>query len=433
MLLRTILSTSGTRILNAVSGLIVLWIAANELGKEAWGIAGIILLDISLILLLVDLMSSTLVYFTPRRNPTSLMIVAYAWTMLVTLLTALIFGMLSLFPPLLNSLVPEGYALHILILVVINSLNSIHMGILLGQGKIAAFNSLFSLQFSLMLSAMAFFVYVMGIRNEQAFVFALYVSYSVPALVSLFIINPRLSMSRFVEFRPLLNEMLRFGSIMQLSGVLHLLNKRLSFFFLRAFSGYGAVGIYNSGVQLTEGLRLIGQSISLVQYSRISNSTDDDYSRRISIQLLKFSVLATTLAILVLLAVPRIVFERLLTKDFGDITFVILSLAPGVIALSANTIFSHYFSGMGKPKYNLNAALIGLGITIPLLLILIPLWGLTGAGISASIAYVATVVYQWLVFRKITRTKLHEILLTKTDITAFFQGIKSIVRNRHKA
>lgn len=430
MLMRSILSTSGTRILNAIAGLLLLWIAANELGAEAWGISGIILLDISLILLFVDMMSSTLVYFTPRRNPGSLMIVSYFWTLFVTMVAAMIFALLYLFAPtVLNTLVPKAYAGHILMLVILNSLHSIHMNILLGKGKMAAFNSLFSLQFSLMLAAMAAFVYWAGIRSEKAFVFALYVSYSIPACVGLFIIKPRFNRQQVLGFRALLIEMMRFGSVMQLSGVLHLLNKRISYFFIKAFTGYAAVGIYNSGVQLTEGLRLIGQSISLVQYSRISNSNDTEYARLISIRLLKFSVLTTTLALLVLIAIPRSVFEHILTRDFGDITLVILSLSPGVIALSANTIFSHYFSGTGKPAYNLTAALIGLGLSIPLLLLFIPLWGLTGAGIGTSLAYLATVVYQWFMFRKMTKTKLREMLPDRNDFRELMKAIKML---RHK-
>lgn len=430
MLMRSILSTSGTRILNAIAGLLLLWIAANELGAEAWGISGIILLDISLILLFVDMMSSTLVYFTPRRNPGSLMIVSYFWTLIVTMVAAMIFALLYLFAPtVLNTLVPKAYAGHILMLVILNSLHSIHMNILLGKGKMAAFNSLFSLQFSLMLAAMAAFVYWAGIRSEKAFVFALYVSYSIPACAGLFIIKPRFNRQQVLGFRALLIEMMRFGSVMQLSGVLHLLNKRISYFFIKAFTGYAAVGIYNSGVQLTEGLRLIGQSISLVQYSRISNSNDTEYARLISIRLLKFSVLTTTLALLVLIAIPRSVFEHILTRDFGDITLVILSLSPGVIALSANTIFSHYFSGTGKPAYNLTAALIGLGLSIPLLLLFIPLWGLTGAGIGTSLAYMATVVYQWFMFRKMTKTKLREMLPDRNDFRELMKAIRTLRSN----
>lgn len=430
MLMRSILSTSGTRILNAIAGLLLLWIAANELGAEAWGISGIILLDISLILLFVDMMSSTLVYFTPRRNPGSLMIVSYFWTLIVTMVAAMIFALLYLFAPtVLNTLVPKAYAGHILMLVIFNSLHSIHMNILLGKGKMAAFNSLFSLQFSLMLAAMAAFVYWAGIRSEKAFVFALYVSYSIPACAGLFIIKPRFNRQQVLGFRALLIEMMRFGSVMQLSGVLHLLNKRISYFFIKAFTGYAAVGIYNSGVQLTEGLRLIGQSISLVQYSRISNSNDTEYARLISIRLLKFSVLTTTLALLVLIAIPRSVFEHILTRDFGDITLVTLSLSPGVIALSANTIFSHYFSGTGKPAYNLTAALIGLGLSIPLLLLFIPLWGLTGAGIGTSLAYMATVVYQWFMFRKMTKTKLREMLPDRNDFRELMKAIRTLRSN----
>jgi len=104
------------------------------------------------------------------------------------------------------------------------------------------------------------------------------------------------------------------------------------------------------------------------------------------------------------------------SKEFGEIKIVIISLAPGVIALAANTIFSHYFSGTGQPRYNLIASLCGLAVTVPALILLIPAYGLIGAGLSASLAYTASVVYQLVVFKRITKTAFKSFLITKEDL-----------------
>ncbi|MDY0078385.1 MAG: polysaccharide biosynthesis C-terminal domain-containing protein, partial [Bacteroidales bacterium] len=106
-----------------------------------------------------------------------------------------------------------------------------------------------------------------------------------------------------------------------------------------------------------------------------------------------------------------------------DIKTVILSLAPGVIALAANTIFSHYFSGTGQPRYNLFASLTGLAVTIPSLIILVPHFGLVGAGISASLAYSMAVVYQGWVFHKKTSTGFGDLLINRSDMRLFLKVI----------
>jgi O-antigen/teichoic acid export membrane protein len=416
-MLHKILSTTGTRILNAFSGILILWIATNELGKAAWGTAGIILLDITLILLVIELMAgSGLVYFSSRYSLKSLIKISYSWMLLVIALSALIFGLLTFFPEIYQLVIPQGYGLHILVLSLINALHSFNMNVLLGKKKITAFNSLFVLQFGLQLLSFIGFVYLMQLKDEKAFVYALYVAYAVPAVTGWLLLAPFFKEKNGPKAIATPRIILNYGSMTQLSSIAHMINKRLSYYFLKSLSGIGSVGIYNSGVQLSEGLRLIGQSISLVQFSEISNSKDDQASARLSIVLLKFSVGLTALALLVLIAIPQVVFEWVFSKEFGEIKIVIISLAPGVIALAANTIFSHYFSGTGQPRYNLIASLSGLAVTVPALILLIPAYGLIGAGLSASLAYTTAVVYQFCVFKKITKTAFKAFLITKEDL-----------------
>lgn len=423
-MLRKILSTTGTRVLNAISSIVILWMATNELGKESWGIAGIILLNISLILLVIELMAgSGLVYFSSRYSLKSLLKISYGWMTLVIGLTAMLFFLLSFFPSFYEIIIPHGYGLHILALSTLNAVLGFNLNVLLGNKKIKAFNSLFVLQFSLQLLSMAGFIYIIGIKDERAFVYALYISYLLPALVGWLLIAPFFKSGKSPAATAKSSVILNYGSMTQLSSIAHIINKRLSYFFLKSLTGLGSVGIYTSGVQLTEGLRLIGQSISLVQFSEISNSTDKAASARLSITLLKFSVGLTTLALLVLIAIPRELFEWVFSKEFGDIKIVIISLAPGVIALAANTIFSHYFSGTGQPRYNLFASLTGLAVTIPSLIILVPRFGLVGAGISASLAYSMAVVYQGWVFHKKTSTGFRDLLISKADVRLFFKVV----------
>jgi O-antigen/teichoic acid export membrane protein len=273
------------------------------------------------------------------------------------------------------------------------------------------------LQFGLQLLSFIGFVYLMQLKDEKAFVYALYVAYAVPALAGWLLLAPFFKDKNAPEAKATPKIILNYGSMTQLSSIAHMINKRLSYYFLNSLSGIGSVGIYNSGVQLSEGLRLIGQSISLVQFSEISNSKDDQASARLSIVLLKFAVGLTALALLFLIAIPQVVFEWVFSKEFGEIKIVIISLAPGVIALAANTIFSHYFSGTGQPRYNLIASLCGLAVTVPALILLIPAYGLIGAGLSASLAYTAAVVYQLAVFKRITKTAFKSFLITKEDLT----------------
>ena len=202
----------------------------------------------------------------------------------------------------------------------------------------------------------------------------------------------------------------------QFANIIHLTNKRFSFYIIKSFIGVGSLGIYSAGVQLSEGLRLIGQSISIVQFARISNTTDMDYAKRLTLQLLKFTVIVTAFCMLILLIIPTDVFEYIFSKDFGDIRPVMFSLSVGVVAISASMIFSHYFSGTGKPKFNAISSGVGLIFTLVFAFILIPKYGIIGAGITATLAYSASTIYQLIIFIRITKVKLSEFLINKNDI-----------------
>lgn len=413
--------------LNALSGFVLLWLATNGMGAAAWGVSGLILLNVTLLIMLAEMVSNAVVYYSSRRNPKSLVRLSAGFTFALLAFFSLTFFVLSYFPDFFHVLVPQGYAVHILILVWLGSLHNINLYLLLGRERIRAFNTLFMLQFLSQLAAMAIALHLLDIRNELAFVISLYASYLVPliAAYTTYVVPLLRGDSGLPDAN--LREMIAFGSLTQTSSFVHMLNRRLSFYVIRFFTGNAALGVFNSGVQLTEGFRLIGHSIALVQFSSISNSSDPEYARRLSIRLMKLSIILTFLALAVLLVVPAGVFEWLFSREFGQIKLVVAGLAPGVLALSANAIFSHYFSGTGRPKYNLFASLTGFFVVIPALLLLIPPFGIFGAALAASLAYIASVSYQAIVFTRLNHTALREWLPGREELDMLRQLVKKVM------
>ncbi len=167
--------------------------------------------------------------------------------------------------------------------------------------------------------------------------------------------------------------------------------------------------------QVGEGVKVFGMSVAMVQFSRLSNVKDKEETVRLTLLFMKISVVLTFLALLVLACLPVRFFEWLFTDAFGPVKVILLLMAPGLLALSAHLIFTHYFSGTGIPKYNLFASLVGLAVTIPCTLVLIPWIGINGAAISFSCTYIAVMLYQWWIFKKRTNVKAKDFLLKKAD------------------
>ena len=430
-MIKKIFGTFGTRLLNALVGFVTLWFGTNFLGREAWGIGATVLVDVSLLLIAVELLSgSGLIYYTPRKSFVTLFKISYAWTFLMIVFFALTFFVLQAFSPaVLNAFIPEGYAVHILLMVLLYSLHNFNMNVLLGKERVGAQNVLFIIQFMTQLLSMITYIFIFDIRDADAFVYSLITGYVVVNICGFICVIPYFSDNQHERLIPAAKEMFSFGSMIQLSTLVTMINRRISYFVIKRFFGMSEVGVYTSGTQVSEATKLIGNSIALVQFSSISNMDDKKKAADLTVTFLKLAVILTALCMMVICLIPKSIYAWIFTSEFAETKDVLVSLTPGMVFMAANMIFSHYFSGVNLPKHNLYGSLVGLLVTIPSIFILIPRYGIIGAGVSVSITYLATIIYQWLVFKKETKVKTIQLLPTLNDFKTLIGSLKQLTIN----
>jgi len=437
-MIKKIFGTFGTRALNAICNFVTLWFGTHYLGAEAWGVGGIVLLDVSILLIGVEFLAgSGLIYFTPRKSYRTLFKISYIWSLLIVAFYALLFYLCSFIPSGFAQhftkffgenaeFIPQGYHLLVLLLVFMYSLHNFNMATLLGKERVGTNNILFIIQFVTQMSSMLFYIFVLDIRDANAFVYSLLTGYTVGYLCGLTQIWPYLQEKGNDSMRETIREMFKFGTIIQLSTLVSMLNKRLSFLIIRGFWGDAKVGVYNAASQVAEAPKVIGMSIAMVQFSKISNLTDNELAAKITMQLLKAAMILTAICISIVCIIPTSVYSWLFTTNFAEMRVAMIALAPGIVFIAANMVFCHYFSGVNLPKHNLYGALVGLAVTIPSLYLLIPPLGMIGAGISASLTHLATITYQWIVFKKINKISAKELLVTKEDVRLLISEIKNL-------
>lgn len=427
-MLKNIFGTFGTRLLNAICGFITLWFGTHYLGADAWGVGGIVLLDVSLLLIGVELLAGPgLVYYTPRKPYRTLFKLSYSWSAIVVAFYALVIYLFTFIPiPSKFKFIPEGYHCMVLLLVFIYSLHNFNLNTLLGKERIKTNNILFIIQFMTQMCSMLVYIFVFDIRNANAFVYSLLTGYTVSYICGLTQIWEYLKDKGGESVFETIKEMLRFGTIIQLTNMVSMLNKRLSFWIIKGFWGDAQVGVYNAASQVSESPKLIGQSIAMVQFSKISNLTDNDLAGKITVQLLKTSTILTAICMFLVCVIPTSVYSWVFTNNFAQMRVVMIALAPGMVFMSAHTVFCHFFSGVNMPKHNLYAALVGFAVTIPSLYLLIPPLGMVGAGLSVSITNFAIIVYQWIIFKRINKISAKELLVTKDDLKILLVEIKVI-------
>ncbi len=425
-MIKKIFGTFGTRLLNALVGFVTLWFGTNFLGREAWGIGATVLVDVSLLLIAVELLSgSGLIYYTPRKSFVTLFKISYAWIFMMVASLVLIFFLLNNFAPAIyDAFVPEGYGPHIILMVLLYGLHNFNMNVLLGKERVGTQNILFIIQFMTQLISMILYIFVFDIRNADAFVYSLITGYFTVNICGFFCILPYFKDNSHENLLATAKEMFNFGSMIQLSTLVTMINRRISYFVIKRFFGMSEVGVYTSGTQVSEATKLIGNSIALVQFSSISNMDDKKKAADLTVTFLKLAVILTALCMLVICLIPKSIYAWIFTPEFAETKDVLVSLSPGMIFMAANMIFSHYFSGVNLPKHNLYGSIVGLLVTIPSIYILIPKYGIIGAGISVSLTYLATIVYQWIIFKKETKVKTIQLLPTLNDFKTLVESIK---------
>ncbi|GAQ94531.1 hypothetical protein TAGGR_1715 [Thermodesulfovibrio aggregans] len=406
-MIKSIFSTFTTRVFSLIISFATLILTTNYLGAEGRGYISLLTASAGLINLFSGFIGgAALVYLIPRNKSRNFVIqsaiLSYFWAFFVSIvITAFLF---------LTHSVDKSIIFHVFLIGFLLSILSIHTVILLAFEKIIFQNLVNLLQLLVNFILFAILLLVFHKVELNSFIVSLYSGYIASLLMSIIPIIKNLpSKVENLSLKSSLKEILKYGFFAQLSNVIQYLNYRFSFFVLNYFSGVSAVGIYSVGVVISEAIWTICGSISLVQYSKIANSNDISYSQRITLMLAKLSFLATFIAVCLLILIPESLFSIILGKDFSSVKQIIILLSPGITIFGYSVIISHYFAGIGKYVINTKASFIGLIVTLIFNLTLVPLYGYSGAAISASLSYIATaffLIYSFIRDTGIPPTKL---------------------------
>ena len=423
---KKILGTGAARAVNVLTQLATLIMGTRYLGAAEWGKAFIAQTDITFLLIGIELIAgSGLVYFTPRKKLATLMKISYGWIAFVMLVYLLLFNVLHFFPNFYHTIVPEGYAWLVLLMTFIYSFHEFNLNHFLGREKVATYNWLFLIQILTQVTMMAVLIFALNIRTAKALLYSQLCGYSLATLIGWALLFPTLKREGHEPLKSSFKELFHYGAFIQLSTMVSTLNKRLSLYLLKTHCDERSLGVYASGTQVTEGVNIVGQSIGLVEFSALSNTEKKERASQLTLRFMKLSIILTFTALLIICLLPSRFFEWLFSGEFSGIHTVILLIAPGIVFFSAHTILANYFSGTGKPKYNLYASLIGLSVTLVSAFVLIPLLDIRGAAITTTLTYATLFVYQWIVFHKHTGSRLGQLIPNRED----WEWVKTTVKS----
>ncbi len=425
-MLKNILGTAGSRILNALMSFGIVIITTNYLGARGTGVIAMVMFAISLNQLFSSLLGGhSLIYFISRAHLPSLYFISCVWAFISSMLGT---ALLDLF-----HLIPEQNAWHVFFLSLILSLASSNTMILLGKERIAVFNVISVLQLAVLSAVLLFEVEVAGDHTVWAYILALYISFGLYFMLGFISVLKHLSFSVTNDIKGLLKTIFGYVFMVQIASILQLLNYRLSYYIIQNWFGKAAVGRYDVGVKLSEGMWLVSKSLAMVQFVRIANMSDLDYSRLLTLKFLKATIIVTLFILSALLLVPGNLYTFVFGREFAETRHVMFALAPGIMAVAMSMILSSFFSGNGRPKVNTVASAIGLVTLLVAGFSLIPAFGIVGAGVAASLAYSTTLIYQLILFSRHHHFHKYELIPTKEDFIFIRNEVRQLLaKSRHK-
>ena len=405
--------TIGARYLVAFLNLLLIFINSKVLGREGMGVVGIVYASANLAVIFNSIFcGNTIVYFMNRYNIRSVFFPAYCWAFIGSAIACIVLYFLHF--------LPEGYGVTVFCLAAIISLFTANSLMLLGKDRINIFNFIFILQGLLLFVLLIIFYFIFDYKDINGYIAGLFSASTLAYLYSMVRLAPYIPKKKNVTvhkpYRFLLKEMFLYGLWSSVDNLAEGLTTRLNYFLIQHTGGYGRVGLLDSGTKVSESVWHISNSVSFIEYNRVSKTIDRLEQKRVTLQLFKLTYCALIIVMIMICCIPEWVFtEYLLTPEFAGIRDVILGLSLGIITLGSNRIISHYFIGSGMIRYSAFCSIFGLVLLLVAGIVLIPLYGVLGAAITSSIAYTGMLLFSIIVFIKQTGTTPIELIPSKAD------------------
>ena len=410
-MIKSILQHFAARVLTAGLSFAVVWLTARYLGAAGRGQVSLFYTDMSGLVLLAGLVGgSSLIYLVPRRNVWHLLPPAYGWALVVSVAGAGTVG-------LLRPVTPE-YVLHLGAVTFVQVLLSINIFLLLGRKREEAYNVLTTAQAALLAGALVLAFGLFHWLNIRAYYYANYVAYGLPWLIStglLLRLPDTWSYRRPTSYGrarrwAAARELARHSRGAHLSNLLSFANYRFGYYAVAYLADARALGILSVGVALAEAIWLIPRSTALIQYVALVNAADKREQTYAALRDSRLTLLATVVAVGALAAVPAGWWAAIFGPEFGAAHVVVLALAPGILVNGAGMQASTYFSGMAHYRINNRAALLGLVVTVPVCLLLVPRLGMVGAALGMSASYTVSVAYLFWHYRRAMNATWSDLL-----------------------
>ena len=201
--------------------------------------------------------------------------------------------------------------------------------------------------------------------------------------------------------RTLLQLALTLGAVQ----VLNLVSYRIELFVLGGFEGVAAVGVYSIAMQAAESMWLAGAAVATAVTAPVVHESEERAASLVAHAVWRSLLLTAPIAVVLGIAAPFVI-PIVLGEDFADAAVPLMLLLPGAVVYAPVSVLVVYLSiRRGRPRLSLAVSLVSLVVTLAASLVLIPRYGVEGAGLASSAGYGTGGLLAWLLFVRLARLR----------------------------
>lgn len=310
---------------------------------------------------------------------------------------------------ILENYIAKPFLLPLLVSVPFLLMQQYNQAIMQGIEDFNSFNLINIFRVCTLASAYALFLLVFGVEVYGA-VLCWMASTILVSGISIYMVLKKIGRPKiYINLRQFIASF-RMGTRITLMMVLSILLFRLDIYLVKYFLESAAVGYYFIAVIGAE--ILLTAPVIAGQLIMPKASAQEETSHRLSAQLNRMSIIYSAVLGALLLLFGKFFIVILFGSDFIQTYHALILLLPGIMATNANSILSNYIGGKeGYPWIMFFSISVALIINVILNLLLIPRYGINGAAVATTIAYLVLALINSKYFIHITRLTVKETFI----------------------
>ncbi|TAF45458.1 MAG: hypothetical protein EAZ51_03250 [Sphingobacteriales bacterium] len=390
-MLKKIISTYQASLIIAVLSFTTVWLTVHYLGAVGRGEISLFLLNLSIVQILSSVVgSASLVYLYSRHRLSNILVLSTVWAFICAVVIPFILLALHMLA------IPQLFSTILLSFLTSVLLNN--YAILMARDQFFTYNVVRVLQTGFNILFFVVFFYCFKIPQVQHYIWAMYLSYSVVLLLSTWLVLKKQTLPPINNLQQTLTDFFKFGGLNQLSNIIQLGNYRATLYMLSKYIGLGATGVFSMALTLTEAIWMFKDSIVSNHHSHVARQNNIHEASKNNTKFMLMSGLGTFVVTGVALLISVNMYIKVFGVDFASVKTLLLLLSPGIVALAIGAVISHYFSGIGKIKYNTYTSFAGLIVVLVTGIYLIPQYGIKGAAVANCLSYCTTAALLLLIY-----------------------------------